>query len=546
MRTTGITTAALAAGTVLLLLSGCTPRDAEPAPTSAAPVDESSLVAALPEATTEVGEVTWGLVEGEPRTLDPAAEYSFVIPNLCESLLQLQPDFTVEPGLATSAEWVDPTTFVIDLREGVTFWDGTPLTPADVVFSMERNRVESSPWFPAFVLVDTIEQTGDHQVTVTFTAPDSTFRDALSSAAGAVVNAAQAQQAGGAFGTASGGILCTGPYELADWTPGTEIVTTANAEYWGGAPLTETLRYVFVPDGTTLTTALLEGEIDGAFNVAPGSRSVFEASDEGRLVLGPSTASFSFGPTKSTGAGANPDIRQALSLAIDREQYVQTVLSGLGAPQKTFTPPFAWGGMDAADQYTDAYAALPDIEFDVEAAKALVDGSGEDLSVPLVVAIPAGAKELAQTAAIIQAAGAQLGLTVEIDERQPADFTEIFFDPAAREDIDFVATAGYLDSPGVLGYAQQFLLPPDLGGFFNWSEYSNEAVTGELQVARTTLDPAASADAFIAAQEVFAPDQLQVTLAGAYHLTFLNDGLTGATTSVAAYSSPWALHLGAE
>ena len=60
------------------------------------------------------------------------------------------------------------------------------------------------------------------------------------------------------------------------------------------------------------------------------------------------------------------------------------------------------------------------------------------------------------------------------------------------------------------------------------------------------MDAAASADAFISAQQIFAPDLLQVTLAAAYHTTFLSDELTGVTTSVAAYSSPWALHLGGE
>ena len=544
MRSHGIPVAVVAGGAALLLIAGCTARDTEAAPSPS--VDSDALVASLPAATTAVDDVTWALVEGEPRSLDPSADYSFIIPNLCDNLLQLQPDFTVEPGLATGAEWADPVTFVIDLRDDVTFWDGTPMTADDVVYSLDRNRAQTSAWFPSFVLVEAIEKTGDHQVTVRFTAPDSTFRDALSGAAGAVMSKAFGEAAGADLGTSSGGILCTGPFELADWTPGTQIVTSANPDYWGGAPLVDTLTYVFVSDGTTLATALLEGEIDGAYNVPPASRSSFETSDEGRLILGPSTASYSFGPTRSTGAGANPQIRQALSLAIDREQYIQTVLNGLGQTQKTFTPPFAWGGMEAAAQYTAAYGDLAAPEYDVEKAKGLVAESGEDTSVPLVVAIPAGAKELAQTAAIIQSAAEQIGLTVEIDERQPADFTEIFFDPAARESIDFVATTGYIDAPGVLGYAQQFLLPADLGGFFNWSGYSNDEVTADLQTARTTLDAAASADAFISAQQIFAPDLLQVTLAAAYHTTFLSDELTGVTTSVAAYSSPWALHLGGE
>jgi peptide/nickel transport system substrate-binding protein len=396
------------------------------------------------------------------------------------------------------------------------------------------------------VLVESIDATSDSQVTVRFTAPDSDFRNAIASGAGAVLSQTYSEEAGDALGTSGGGLLCAGPYKLDSWTPGSEIVTVANADYWDGAPLVKTLTYKFIPDGTTLTNALLEGEVDGAFTVPPASRSAFETSTQGRLVVGPSTASFSFGPTKSTGAGANPQIRQALSLAIDRDQYIQTVLNGLGQSQSTFVAPFSWSGSPAADAYQAGYDALAVPSVDLDAAKKLVEESGEDPSVPLRVAIPAGSKELSQTAAIIQSAAEQIGLTVEIDERQAADFAAIFLDPAARENIDFVATTGYTETPGVLAYPQLFLLPAELGGIFNWSGYSNDEVTGLLQQSRTSTDAQSAAETYVSAQEIFAPDMLQVTLAGSYHTTFLSNDLTGAVTSVAAYSSPWALHLGAE
>jgi peptide/nickel transport system substrate-binding protein len=544
MRTRGITAAVAAGAAALLLLTACAERGTDTS--TSAPIDPASLVAALPDATTAVDSVTWGLAEGEPRSLDPFAGGSFVTANLCDNLLRLNPDFSVSPGLATSADFVDPVTFVIELRDDATFWDGTPVTPADVIYSLARNQDPVSPWYGAMVLVAGMEQTGDHQVTVHFTAPDSTFRNSISGMTGAVLSEAYGAQAGPDLGSASGGILCSGPYVFESWTPGQEIVTTANPDYWDGAPLVETLTYVFVPDGTTLTNALLAGEIDGAFNVAPGSRAAFESADSGRLVVGPSTASYSFGPTSTEGPVSNVEIRQALNLAIDRDQYIQTVLNGLGEVQNTFTPPFAWNGLEAADAYDAAYAALGAPEYDLDAAKALVESSGVDTAIPIVVAIPAGSIELSRTAAILQSAAESIGLTVEIDERQPADFVAIFYDPTARQGIDLIATTGWLDTPGVLQYAQQFLLPAELGGFYNWSGYSDDTVTGAIQTARTTLDPEESADAFIAAQEVFGPDVLQVTLASAYQITFLKDGLTGATTSIANVSSPWALRLGGE
>ncbi|MFF2493441.1 ABC transporter substrate-binding protein [Agromyces sp. NPDC058064] len=542
----------LAAGAVacaaLLALTACTPRDS-------ADVDadggELTIVDSLPAGTKAVDEVTWAIAEGEPATLNPAASANLIIPNLCDNLLSLQPDFSIEPGIATSAEFVDPVTFVIELRDDVTFWDGSPVTADDVVYSLQQGMNPESQWYGAFALVvpdpaTGIVATGPNEVTVHFVAPDSTFRDALAGQGGAVMQKAYGEANGQAVGTPDGGLMCTGPYVLADdgWKPGSEIVTTANADYWNGAPLVQTLRYTFVNDGSTLATALTQGEIDGAINVAPSSRAVFEGDGAGTLTIGHSTASYSFGPTTATGPAANPKIRQALSLAIDRDQYLQTVVNGLGYVQKTLVPEFSFQAMDEAGVYQAGYDALAEPEVDLERAKQLVEESGEDLSEPLVIAVPAGAKEFEQTATIMQAAGAEIGLDLEIEAMQASDFGALFYDPAKREGVDFVATQGYLETPGVLGYPSLFVLPAEQGGIFNWSGYADADVTTHMMAARNASDAATAADEFVAAQAIYAPDQLQVTLAGTYQLTYLNSDLTGVTTSVAAYSSPWALHLG--
>ncbi|WP_024355355.1 ABC transporter substrate-binding protein [Leucobacter chironomi] len=538
--------AGLALGTAALFaVTACAPREGG-ASQNRASVDEAQLVASLPAAENPVDEIVWSVVEGEPATLDPGSSATVIIPNLCENLMQLQPDFSIEPGVAQKAEWVDPVTLKLTLRDDVTFWDGTPLTADDVVYSLQRGQNPASQWYAAFVLVSGIEKTGDLEVTIRFNAPDSTFLDSLAGGGGAVMSKAYGEQAGPSLGTSEGGLMCTGPYQLESggWKPGSEIVTTANESYWGGAPLVQTLKYVFVTDGSTLTTALTEGEIDGAFNVPPGSRGAFEGDGAGSLIVGPSTASFSFGPATAEGPAASPAIRQALSLAIDREKYIDTVLNGLGEVQKTIVPPFTFNQTEASEIYQAGYDELAAPEVDLEGAKQLIADSGEDVSAPLVVAIPAGAKEFQQTAAIIQSAGKSIGLDIEINEMQPADFGAMFYDPGARDGIDFVATQGYIETPTVGGYPSLFMMPEDRGGVFNWSRYSNDEVTAHMEASRTAADPQTAAEEFVAAQRIFAPDQLQVTLAGSYQLTYLSDELTGATTSIAIYSSPWALHLG--
>ncbi|WP_156759087.1 ABC transporter substrate-binding protein [Microbacterium karelineae] len=548
MKTTALTMGAIVF-TGVLALASCAPRDGGTGGDGG--FGDVTLVDSLPAGTQPVDEVTWAIVEGEPATLDPAASANLIIPNLCDNLLSLQPDFSIEPGIASKAEFVDPVTFVITLREDVTFWNGDSVTAEDVAYSLRRSMDPASQWFAAFALVVPdpevgIVVTGPNEVTVNLVAPDTTFRDALAGQGSAVMQKEFGEKAGDALGTAEGGLMCTGPYQLEEggWTPGGDIVTTANEDHWRGAPLVDTLTYTFVTDSSTLTTALTQGEIDGAINVPPSGRAAFEGDGAGSLVVGPSTASYSFGPASATGPAADPNIRRALSLAIDRTQYIDTVVSGLGAAQKTIVPELSFQSMDEAETYQGAYDALPEPVLDLDEAKRLVEESDADLSTPLVLAVPAGATEFQQTATIIQSAAKQIGIDIEIDAMQASDFGAMFYDAGAREGIDFVATQGYLELPGVLGYPSLFMLPEELGGVFNWSGYDEPDVTAHMTAARNATDAAAAAEEYVAAQEIFAADMLQVTLAGTYHLTYISDDLTGVTTSVAAYGTPWALHLG--
>lgn len=547
---------ALALGTsALLAVSGCASRGGDNSAADRKPIE---FVNSLPAATTPVDEVNWAIVEGE-ELLDPIVSNSLIRPNLCESLLLLGDGYSVSPNLATSAEWVDPVTFVIDLRDDVTFWDGSPMTPEDVIYSLSRNWNPMSNYYGSIAAIapgvpapfdpeTSIVKTGDHQVTVNFARPDSAFRDVLAGGAGAIVQQKYAEQAGESFGTSEGGLMCTGPYVLEPgaWKAGQSTTITANENYWGTTPLAGKINFSFAKDTAALTQALTAGEIDGAYTVSPSVRSTLEGDGAGTLYVGESGTSYSFGPVSATSAAADPKVRQALSLAFDREQYIDTVLSGLGETQKTFIAPFIFQNIEGADTLQAGYDALDDYEYDIEQAKALLAESGADTSAPLVLAIPAGSKDLSDTAKLIQAAGKNIGLTININEMQPADFGALFNPEAveAREGIDFLSTQARLDTPGFIGYPSTFLLPFELGGIYNWSGYDNPEVTEHIMASQTATDPDTAASEYVAAQAIFAPDLLQVTLASAYNLTYLNDDLTGVVTSSAIFSTPWALNLG--
>jgi peptide/nickel transport system substrate-binding protein len=518
--------------------------------TSGSPSAQMKLTTLTPAAKGTVADVTWGLATGEPTTLDPikTGDYSpnTVVENLCDNLLQLQPDFSIKPGLAERYLQPNPTTVVLDIRPGVKFWDGHALTAADVVYSLKRTAspTDGSVNGSEFASVKSITQTEPLQVTIKFKAPDSGFKAAMASVTGAITEQAYTEQEGKRFGTPEGGVMCTGPFKLVKWTAGQQIQLTANDDYWDKAlrPKVKNLTFKFFTDSSTLTSALLSGEVDGAYEAPVGSTKAFENSSVGKLYTGPSTASVSFGPTTATGPAANPLVRQALDLAINKEAFINNDLDGEGARVKTFTPPYVYAGLAAKKIYQAGYNALPnDLTPNLTEARKLIKEAHPGKAA-LVIAIPAGDQLSLEEASIIQAAGQSIGLNMSIKQLQPTAFSNLFYSASERAGTAFVATSGYIETPSPLYYAPLFALS---SGPFNWSHYSNPTVTKYLNAAEAATNETASAEDFVKAQAAFAPARLQVSLAVEYERLFMNDKITGAPASFAYISSPWAARLGA-
>jgi peptide/nickel transport system substrate-binding protein len=128
---------------------------------------------------------------------------------MCESLLLQKADGAIVPGLASLST---PTqkTLVFTINPKATFWDGHPVTPADVVYSLDRQMNPSLGGFygQVFSRVKTIEQTGQDQVTITLNQPDYWLEGELSSMAGVVIEKAYAQQEGKNYGTPARSPAC--------------------------------------------------------------------------------------------------------------------------------------------------------------------------------------------------------------------------------------------------------------------------------------------------------------------------------------------------
>lgn len=517
---------------------------------SGSPRSSVPLTNSAPGGTHPLHAITWDLPNGEPTTVDPVKSGDYgpytITSNLCDDLFRMNPNFSQSPELAQSYSYRDGRkTLVLNIRHGVKFWDGHPVTAADVAFSLQRNMNPSTGSVTGgfFTTVSSIDQTGPDQVQIHFKSPDELLIKELATPAGAVVEKAYVQKVGNkAFGTAKGGVMCSGPYELTKWTPGTQIVLTANPHYWDTSlqPKIHQVTVKFISNTSTVTSALESGEINGAYEVPATSVHALRNTSAGKLYFGPSLQVVELAPASKTGPAANPAVREALSMTLDRAAIGQKIFSGAATPNLALTPPSAWAPASARSIYAAAYRALPGGTQNLAKAKQLIAGV-HDASQPMTLAIESGDQASSELATLIQQYAGQIGLHVQIKQMQPLDFSNLFYEPQYRKGLDLVLTSGWLDVPDQLDYLPFFVYP---SGLFNWTGYDSHSVQKLVNQAVTTFDPQTRARLLVQAQRKYMNDQIVIPILNLDEVTFLGSHLGGATTSFAYIYEPSFAYMG--
>ena len=506
------------------------------------------LTAVTPPASKPLNSITWDLPDGEPTTLDPAksGDYSpiFMDSQMCDSLLRQDPtNFSLKPGLAKSWNYPNDTTLVLDLQSGVKFWNGKPMTADIVVANLERQEDPKvgGIWGGFFGSVKSITATSPTQVTIKFKQPDELFVKELTTPMGQIVDPAYVAARGKAFGSAKGGVMCSGPYELTKWNSGTDIQLTANPHYWDTSlqPKIKNITVKFITDTSTLTDALASGQIDGAYEIPAYATTTLSSQSTGKLYYGKAYSIYELAYVQKSGPAYNTKVRQALSMMIDRNQIADKILHGAAVPNYTLTPPSAWDP-DAISTYQNAYNAIPKPAPDASKAKALIQGV-PDASKPMVMALPADDQTAVDMATVIQQEAKQAGLNITLKKMSPLDFSNVFYVPSYRKGIDIVLTRGFLDVADPLDYLDLIVFPNSL---FNWYGYNNPTVTKDVQQAQATLDATKRAQLITDAQKLYTQDQVLTALFENRETLYLNDKISGAPASFAYIWLPSLAYLG--
>src|SRR3984957_15200458 len=340
-RRTSATVAALAA--CALLAAGCGPAapgtgggsgSAHGSGDSGQISPTKGLVISTSAGTSSVASVTWAVYR-PVNSLDPIFAFDYpentAISLMCESLLLQEPNGTIQPGLATVSTPA-PTKMVFTLRHGVKFWDGDPVTPADVLYSLQRQMDPAYGGFygQVFDRVKSITATGSNQVTLTLKQPDYWLEGELSSMPGIIIQKSYAQKEGKKYGTPAGGIMCTGAYKFASWTAGAGVTADLNTHYWKPAvkPLVKQIVIKGVPDAASFTSGMLTGAIQGSYYFGLSNLKQLESSSAVKVDQGPGQMTDAFVVSATSGPLTKPTVRQALSMALDRQAIISNVYDG--------------------------------------------------------------------------------------------------------------------------------------------------------------------------------------------------------------------------
>ncbi|HXZ72280.1 MAG TPA: ABC transporter substrate-binding protein [Streptosporangiaceae bacterium] len=501
-------------------------------------------MAVTPAGTKPVPSVVWA-TNRDVISLDPIFALGFpeftAISLMCEALLRQAPDGSLEPGLATVAN-PSPTRLVFTLRPGVRFWDGHLVTPADVVYSLDRNINPKLGGFYRLVFdrVASITATSQNQVTINLKQPDYWLEGELSSMPGLVIEKSFAQKEGANYGAPGGGTMCTGAYMLKSWTPGVGLVAVRNPHYWNPAvhALVGQVTIKGVPSIASLTAGLETGAIQGDYVTSDSTLAQLTHSRAVKVYLGPGWTTDAFIVTSLKGVLGNLNVRRALSLALNRQGIISSVYQGAAVMPRWLSNPGTFGY--GKPVFAKAYASSPVLTQNLAEAKKLVKQAGA-AGKTITIGTTSQLAVIAGDTGAYQAAAQAIGLKVVLKSVSAQNFVEFFSDPKFRAGIDGVPTPDWGDYADPAAMLSAIVLP---GGSQNYASFNGPKITAALERARSTANPAKRA-ALVAEAETLTAQQLPyIPTVQPDTVLVLAKGLTGAISSSAYLYSPWANQLG--
>lgn len=325
-----------------------------------------------------------------------------ILDQIYDTLMYMNPDGTEdpEPRIAESYEISeDGLDYTFHLRDDVTFHDGTPVTVDDVVFSLELYK-ESEYQGSQISMMASVEAVDESTVVCHLDSPYAPFLQGILSPF--ICSKDYYEEDPDAFVTSPIG---SGPYKFVSRSTGSNVILTANEDYYRGAPVIKDITFEVIPDVATKAIALQTGEVSFAevdssvlsqLEANPAI-SIDEVSTSGFAYISMNTEKEPF---------SDPRVRQAINYAVDRENLVQVCYDGKAEVNSNICAKHRFGYSDDQMQYT----------YDPEKAKELLAEAG--ITTPYNLGELLVAEKYSNLATVIQNDLKAVGLEVTISVKE--------------------------------------------------------------------------------------------------------------------------------
>jgi peptide/nickel transport system substrate-binding protein len=446
----------------------------------------------------------------------------------------------------------DANTIVLTLKPGVKFWDGNPVTPDDVVYSLNRNiDAKLAGFYPAvFTRVQSIIATGANEVTIKMKQPDYWFIGELASIPAMIIEKSFALAQGSNYGTPAGKIMGTGAYKFQSFTPGVAVVMVRNDNYWDSTvkPLVREIDIKGAPNDASLTSALITGSINGSFTQSLTTLDQLKTNKAVTVTYGPGWYTDAFIVSNLKGPLGDVRVRQALSLALDRKGLVDAIYKGTATIPKWISNSGSFGYGKSVFQA--AYDASPDMSQDLTKAKQLIIDAGAT-GKSITIGMSSELTGISIEAAALKAAAEAIGMKATLHSVSAQNFINFFIDPKARVGIDGFFTLNYGDYAGPEALLATFLIPEGSQNFAGWGVQGSDPnaadhakIAAMFDDARGTADPNARAQKVADVEKAIATDETWIPVLQPLIVLITSNNLSGTYSSFAYMFSPWADKLG--
>jgi peptide/nickel transport system substrate-binding protein len=249
--------------------------------------------------------------------------------NVFEGLSGFDGHYRLVPAVARRWRTPDPRTYVFELREGQRFSDGSPVTAADVAASLEAHLSRQWVFRDFLQAIESVRAEGELRVVVRTREPYLLLLFKLPW--GMILPRA-------ALSADPVPPIGTGPYRLESWEPGHGFVLRRNAHYRGPAPAFESARFLVEPEAERRLALLRQGHVDVVDHVPLERLAELERDPAVRVHAGAGNRVLVLGLRLDRAPFSDRRVREALDLALDRDELIARALHGRGLPASQIVP----------------------------------------------------------------------------------------------------------------------------------------------------------------------------------------------------------------